>query len=440
MKKALCLFGLFIVASSYTFNANSNWAHWRGPHMNGSNPDATPPTKWDENTNIKWKVDLPGLGSSTPIVWENKIFVTTAVQTDRKKETTEAPPQQEGRRGRFGGGSPPSNFYQFKVMCYDINSGDEIWSKVAIEQVPHEGHHQTGTFASGSPTTDGEHLYVTFGSRGVFCFDLDGNPVWDRDFGDMRTRNSFGEGTSLTVHGDSLIVNWDHEEQSFIEVVNKNTGDTIWKKDRDERTTWATPVVFEYEGVEQLIVNGTTKVRSYNLKNGELIWECGGQTGNPIPTPIRYKDTVICTSGFRGEAMYAIPLSAKGDISNSETIVWTFNKNTPYVPTPVLYDGQLYFVKSNDAILTSVKAEDGSEVIESERLSIRGGVYSSIGAANDHIYIVSREGDTAVLKHGDDLEIVAENRLNQPIDASPVFIGNKLLLRGANTLFCIAEG
>ncbi len=444
MVKYLYLIVFSVITLNLSQAEGNNWAHWRGPYMNGSNPEAAPPINWDENTNILWKTDIPGKGSSTPIVWENKIFVTTAVKTEKVKEGVEAQPeepQEEGRRGRrrFGGGSPPTNYYEFKVVCLVLNSGKEIWSKTVNETVPHAGHHSTNTYASGSPVTDGEHLYVTFGSYGIYCMDLDGNIKWDKDFGDMNTRAGFGEGTSLTVHDNSLIVNWDHEDQSFVAVLNKNNGDVIWQKNRDERTTWATPVVFEYDGKKQLIQNGTTRVRSYNLENGDLIWECGGQTANPIPTPIRYQDNVLCTSGFRGEALYSIPLSAEGDITGTDHVSWSYNNDTPYVPSPVLYDDHLYFLKSRDAILTCVNVKDGSVVFGPERLNVRGDVYSSLGAANGYIFVTTREGETAVIKHGDSLEIIETNDLGQTIDASPVFIGEKLLLRGENTLFCIAE-
>lgn len=443
MKKALLSFGLLIAAVSITMA--ENWTHWRGPSMDGSSATAKPPIKWDANTNIAWKVPVPGAGSATPIVWENKVFVVSAVKTDKMKEVAAQPPQEQpqeegrGRRGGRGGGQAPTNYYEFKVMCFDLNTGNEIWSKIATELVPHAGHHPTNTYASGSPITDGERLYVTFGSMGIFCYDLDGNKLWEKDFGDMNTAGGFGEGTSLNVDGDNLIVVWDHQGDSFITNLNAKTGDEKWKMNRDESSTWGTPFITNYDGKTQIVTTGTNKVRSYDMESGDVIWECGGLTSNPIPTPFRYQDNVFCTSGYRGNAFLSIPLNAKGDITGSDKITWSYNQDTPYVPSPTLYQDQVYFLKSRDDILTSLNAKDGSVVYAQQRLNIRGGVYSSPGAANGHIYISSREGDTAVLKAGNTFEIVATNQLGEGIDASPVFIGNKLLLRGANNLYCIAE-
>jgi hypothetical protein len=268
---------------------------------------------------------------------------------------------------------------------------------------------------------------------------MDGNKKWDKDLGDMQTVAGFGEGTSLTVDGDNLIVVWDHQGDSFIMNLDTATGDEKWKVSRDEPTTWGTPFITEYDGKKQIVTTGTNKVRSYDITNGELIWECGGLTSNPIPSPFRYQDNVFLTSGYRGNAFLSIPLNAKGDITGSDKIAWSYNQDTPYVPSPTLYGDQVYFLKSRDTIITSLNAKDGSVVYSNERLDLRGGAYASLGAANGYIYVNSREGDTAVIKAGDKMEVVAVNKIGETLDASPVFVGNKLLLRGGNTLYCIAE-
>ncbi len=250
---------------------------------------------------------------------------------------------------------------------------------------------------------------------------------------------SFGEGTSPVLFADSLIVNWDHEGNSFIVCLDALSGDIRWKTERDERTTWATPLITEHEGVVQVIVNGADHVRSYDLATGKLIWQSNGLTANPIPSPIRFGNHVLCTSGFRGSAFHSIPLDARGDITGSDKIAWMYNQDTPYVSSPLLYDDRLYFLKSNDAILTSLNANDGSPVIEALRLPVRGNIYASpIGAAG-YVYISTREGETILLKHGDKLEILGVNTLDEEFDASPVVVGNQIFLRGEKYLYCIEE-
>lgn len=440
-----------------------NWHHWRGPNADGVSPSGNPPTTWDESTNIKWKSEIPGSGSSTPIVWQNRIYLTTAIQTEKigkplataapqsgQRGPASGPGQGRGPGGRPGGSGrggsgfgtsmiPPENLYQFVVLCLDRETGKVLWKTVATEQQPHEGHHGHHGFASASATTNGESLFVSFGSRGIFCLDFDGNVKWQRDLGDMRTRNGFGEGTSPAVHGDSLIINWDHEEASFITCLDTGTGKDKWKVERDEPTTWNTPLIIEHDGVTQVVVNGTVRTRSYDLANGRLIWECGGQATNPIPSPVSTGGIVYCMTGYRGYVLNAIPLDAKGDITDTNKIVWHRDAGTPYVASPLLYDGLLYFVKSRNGIITCVNAQSGEELYAEQRLEAVPEIYSSIGGAAGKVYVTSRDGATVVIQHGPELKILATNRLDEGVDASPVFVGNDLLLRGTNHLYCISK-
>lgn len=446
------IFAPRLLANDFYALSAHNWHQWRGPNANGASDSANPPVEWDESKNIKWKVEIPGKGSSTPIVWQDRVFVLTAIQTDRQIEgaagaaeqqtAQQEPPAERGRRGRrgrgrFGGGPPPTNFYQFVVICYDRQTGEQIWQQIAAEEVPHEAGHNTNTFASYSPTTDGENLYVSFGSRGIYCFDMDGNPQWNRNFGKMRTTAQFGEGSSPALHGDTLVVPWDHEGDSFIVALDAKTGKEKWKVDRDERTTWSTPLFVEYNDRTQVITNGANRVRSYDLATGELIWECGGQTGNPIPSPVRHDDLVVCMTGWRRSAIYAIPLNATGDITDSDAIAWHNTEAAPYVPSPVLYKGQLYFVKNRDGILSSREAKTGDELIGQTRLPGIRSLYASPVAAADRIYFTGRDGTSLVLKHGEKLDVLATNKLDEGIDASPALVGNELLLRGEKHLYCI---
>ncbi len=452
--KRLGLFVLLVCVTALSFASEwdtkklENWHQWRGPNADGVAPKGNPPTNWSETENIKWKADIPGIGCSTPIIWENQVFILSAEKTDRvderqqetSAEESDAEPPRRRRFRRFR--SPePTNYYNFNVTSYNRNTGDILWKKTATEVVPHEGHHQTSTFASASPITDGEYLYVSFGSRGIYCYDLQGNLQWEKDLGNMQTRNSFGEGASPTLYKDNLIVNWDHEEQSYIYNLDAKTGDIKWQKERDEVTTWATPLVVEHDGKSQVVVNGTNRSRSYDLDTGELIWQCGGQTDNPIPSPIRYDSFVICLSGFRGEALYAIPLTAKGDITGTDKIRYSYNNDTPYVPSALLYDKNLYFARGNTTILTCLNVETGKPVYGGTRLpDLTGTLYASPVGADGRIYFLTRDGKSLVIKHGPELQVLAWNELDDEFNASPAVAGNTMFLRGKNTLYCIEEG
>lgn len=431
--------------------AVDSWPQWRGPESNGVAPHADPPIKWDGKTNIKWKLPIAGQGKATPIVWGNRVFVLTAIKTDRKpeKKTTSdaAFPQQDerrrGRRGRGGrrrfGGRNPENVYQFNVVCVDRQAGKILWEKTANEMLPHEGTHSTGSFASASPVTDGRQLYVSFGSRGVYCYDFEGNQKWKRDLGKMNIVARFGEGVSPSLHGDTLMVNWDHQGDSFIVALDTRTGDTKWKRERDEGTSWATPLIVEYKSGVQVITNASGRVRSYDFTSGKTLWECGGQTRNVIPTPVTNGTHVFCMSGFRGNALYAIPLDASGDITGSEKISWHQGGPTPYVPSPLLYGGLLYFIKSNNAFLSCLKAEDGKALFENQRLPGLGRVYASPVGAAGRIYVVDLDGNCVVLKQGPKLEVIATNELGEPVDSSPALVGKQIFLRGRRHLYCIEK-
>ncbi|HEY1598978.1 MAG TPA: PQQ-binding-like beta-propeller repeat protein [Pirellulales bacterium] len=437
----LMLWSTTIQAEDMAAARLANWHQWRGPLANGTSPTANPPRTWDENSNVRWKVTLPGEGSSTPIIWNDKVFVLSAVMTDR---TIELPPEPEKPAAQEGTPMPrrakrPNNYFQFVVMCLDRSTGNVRWQDVAAEEVPHEGHHPDHGYASFSPTTDGQYLYVSFGSRGIFCYDLNGRQQWKRDLGDMQTYATFGEGTSPVIHDDSLIVNWDHQGESFLMVLDAHTGETRWKVDRESVTSWATPLVVEYEGRTQVIVNASSRTRSYDLKTGEIIWECGGQVAAAIPCPVTYEGLVYCMTGFRGSALYAIPLSAQGDITDTDKVAWHRHEATPYVPSPLLYGDLLYFTGSNSAILSCLDAKTGEPVFEKSRLQGLKNLYASPVGAAERVYITGRDGVTLVLKHGRTLEVLATNKLDDRIDASPAIVGTQLFLRGHGHMYCLEE-
>ncbi len=400
---------------------------------------------------MKWKVKLPGFGTSTPIIWGDRVFILTAVPGGKKVEakpsetpaaTPERPNPGEGRRspgGGFGRSEKPTEAYQFTVSCLDRKTGKTVWQKVAREEVPHEGHHKDHGFASASPVTDGKHLVAYFGSRGLYGFDFDGNLKWEKDFGDMQTKNSFGEGSSPVLFGNTVVVVWDHDGDDFIVALDKATGKELWRTPRKDDTGWSTPLVIENGGKPQVVVNATRKVRSYDLATGKQVWECAGQTANAIPSPVATTDTVYLTSGFRGSALFALRFDRTGDLTDTDAIRWSYNKNTPYVPSPLLVDDLLYLVTGNNPILSCFDAKSGKPHFEGERLEGVFGIYASPVAAKDRVYVVGREGTCLVLKQGPKLEILATNKLDDKTDASLALAGNELFVRGHQHLYCIAE-
>ena len=517
---------------------HGNWPTWRPTSGNGVAEHATPPVEWGDEKNIKWKAEIEGAGFSTPIIWEDKIFLLTAINVGEAPQAPVAQQQRQrpggggaaggpgarqrgqggqggqggqargqggfgptpeliaefdkdgdgelseeertalraelrSRRGgqggpggaqargpgarqrgqggqggpgggggrQRGGGGPAANLqpHQFKVIALDRNSGEVIWEKLAVEETPHEGHHPSHGYADASPITDGKHLWVSFGSRGIYCFDLDGNEIWKKDLGDMRTRVGFGEGASPALAGDNLVVLWDNEDQSYIVALDKLTGEQVWRQDRDERTSWTTPLIQEVDGKLQVIVAGTNATRSYDAVSGDLIWEASGLTSNVIPMPVVGNGNVYVTSGYQGNSVQAIKLSSKGDVSDTDNIIWKVRKSAPYVASPVLSDQRLYLTKSYDAFISCLDAETGEYHYQDQKLDALSGIYASPLAANGHLYVVGREGTTLVLKDSEGFEVVATNELDDKIDASPVAIGGDLFIRGHKYLYCISE-
>jgi outer membrane protein assembly factor BamB len=416
--------------------ALDNWHHWRGPLATGAAPKANPPLQWDAKRNIKWKAPLPGRGASTPIVWGDLVFVLTAVDTGRKAEAKDLPRPDARYEKRT---RPPDTYHQFVVLAFDRHTGKLRWRQVAAERVPHEGHHDTHSYAAGSPTTDGRYLYVSFGSFGVSCYDLAGKLQWQRDLGRMETRLGWGEASTPVVHGNTLLLNWDNEANSSLIALEARTGKTLWQVGRRELTSWATPLVVEHKGRAQVVMPGTNKVRSYDLATGKLVWERAGLTVNCIPSPVAYDGMAVCLSGYRGSACTAIRLDATGDVTGTDREVWTYDKGTPYVPSPLLVGHRLYFTAVNDPILTCLDVRTGKVLLDRKRLPRLDSLYASPVAAAGRIYFVGRDGTTVVIEQGEAVKVLAVNRLNDPIDASPALAGKQLFLRSARFLYCIED-
>lgn len=408
------------VAAQEPSRSPDQWAHWRGPTGNGVAINANPPLRWGERENVRWKVAIPGLGSGTPAVWDDRLFVVTAVPTRpgaRPNERTEL---------------------EFRLLCFDRDSGDLRWQRTATTATPHEGTHSTNGFASASPCTDGRHVYAHFGSRGLYCYTLDGEPVWKRDdFGRMSTRSEFGEGSSPTLFGDKILVPWDHEGPSALFALDKSTGQTVWKTSRDEPTCWATPLVVGDEGRWQVVMNGQNAARAYDLETGEELWRCGGQTTRPVASPVAADGLVFVGSGFRGSFLAAFRPDGRGDIEGTSSVVWTVHRDTPDIASPLLSGGRLYFYKGKSGLLTCLDAATGKPHYTARRVPGINSTYASPVAAGGHVFLTDRNGTTVVIRDSDRFEVVATNSVGETVDATPVAVGDRWFIRGEKHLFCL---
>lgn len=397
-----------------------NWPHWRGDQGNGVSLTAKPPTEWSSTKNVKWKVAIPGKSSGSPVVWEDKVFVVSGTPTES------------------GGGELPQ--LEFKLLCFDRATGKRVWEQTATIATPHQKTHQTNNFASASPCTDGQHVYAHFGSRGLYCYTMDGELVWKRDdLGRMQTRNGFGEGSSPTIAGSMIIVPWDHEGPSYIAALDKLTGKTIWKTPRDEPTCWATPLIVKHNGTKQIVMNGQNYARVYDLETGKELWRCGGQTDRPVASAVTQGDMVFIGSGYRGNFLGAFRLGGEGDIEGSKNVAWSVSRDTPDIASPVLSGGRIYFHKGKSGAISCFDAKSGKAHYKAERLPELRMIYASPVAAGGFVYFTGRSGTTIVIKDSDRYEVVATNSVGETVDATPAPVDNELFIRGERHLFCITN-
>ena len=429
--------GLPSLASNHPSNAEAtrSWPQWRGPLANGVAPQANPPLEWSEKRNVRWKIPLSGKGHSTPIVWGEHIFLTAAVPFGEPLK-----PVYDNAEGTHDN-VPVAQHHRFVVLAVNRKDGKILWSKTVREEFPHEGGHETGSLASNSPVTDGELLFAFFGSRGLYCFDLNGALKWQKDLGRMQTLHAHGEGSSPVVYGDTLILNWDHEKESYLYAFDKRTGKERWKVARDDKTSWSTPLVVEHEGKPQVVISATKRVRGYDLATGRLIWECAGLSRNVVSSPVAGNGMVFAANSYDWQALLAIRLAgAKGDITETDRVAWKLNRLTPYVSSPLLYDDTLYFIRHNQNILSRFEPATGTPRGEPLRLDgIRDFIFASPVGAAGRIYVAARDGTTVVLRHDRENKTLAVNRLEDSFSASPALVDRELYLRGERFLYCIAE-
>ncbi len=412
-----------------------SWPAWRGPLGNGSAPGATPPLRWSEESNVRWKTSIPGQGHSSPVVYGNRVFITTAIPFG-----DELPPVPDDAPGAHDN-APLTRRQHFAALCLDRTSGKILWQKNLRSVLPKASAHVSGTLASNSPVLDSELFIAPFGSNGLFALDHDGQLLWSVDLGQLQVKHGHGEGSSPLLHGDTLVVNCDHEGESFVAALDRLTGKELWRVAREEVTSWASPAVAVVGEHTQVIISGSLRTRAYDLKTGSLIWECGGLSNNVVASPVVGQGVAVVGSSYEKKSLMAIRLAeARGDVTGTDHVVWSRKRGTPYVPSPLLYGEWVYYLGHYQGVLSRVRAATGVEPSGPFRLEGMYEIYASpVGAAN-RVYIVDRDGATIVLSHGGDVpEVLAVNQLNERFSACPALVGPDLILRGERALYCLRE-
>ncbi|MBI1826279.1 MAG: PQQ-binding-like beta-propeller repeat protein [Planctomycetes bacterium] len=423
-----------------------NWPSFRGPNGSGLGT-GSPPTKWnvESGENIKWKVKVPGLGHSSPIVWGDRIFLTTAVSVAGEESL------QTGWLQGTGDSPKESGEWEWQVLALDKATGKTLWTQTATKGVPKFKRHIKATHANSTPATDGKHVVAFFGSEGLYCYDLDGKLLWKKDLGSMNVGPAgfpdmqWGAATSPIIHEDKVILQLDYQGSSSWAAFDINTGSELMRIDRGDDPTWTTPSIYQGKGGTQLVCNGYKKMAGYDLATGKELWQIHDGGDVPVPRPVIFGDIFFLTNGHGRSPIYAVKADASGDITpagedkTSAGLAWYKPVKGSYMPTPIVVDGVLY-VASDNGIYTGFDAKTGEQIVR-ERVPAGGNSTFSASpvAADGRIYTTSEDGQIDVLRAGKQYEVLASNRMGETCMATPAISDGLLIVRGKDHLFCIGK-
>ena len=433
-----------LLLSAFAVQAQ-NWPQFRGPSASGVVEGHTAAVKFDgaKSENTAWKTEIPGLGHSSPVVWGNKVFVTTAVNSGK----------DETRYGLFGDVAPVKDDpkHTWKVYALDKQTGRILWEQVAYEGVPKVKRHPKSTHSDSTPVTDGRYLVVLFGSHGLYAYNLNGKLLWKQDIGMLDSGwfydadYQWEHGSSPIIYRDLVIVQADIQKDSFIAAYNIKNGKLVWKTPREEISSWGTPTVYEGKGRAELITNGSKAIRGYDPLTGTELWRLTPNSEVTTPTPIAAHDLIFVTSGYAPiQPIYAIKPGSNGDITlkdgatSSNAIAWSKTRGGPYMPTPIVY-GDLLYTISNQGVVTAYKVDTGDRVYQ-ERVGGTGGAFTASPVASDgKLYFASEDGDIFVVKAGPTYELLSKNPVGEVMMATPAISDGLLIVRARNHVFAFGD-
>ena len=420
-----------------------DWPQFRGPSASGIGDGAKPPVHWDaaKGVNVAWTVEIPGLADSSPVVWGDQIFVTTAVSSD---------PKQTFRTGLYGDTDPvnDSSPHQWKVLAIDSKTGKILWEQTAHQGVPKTKRHPKSSQASPSPATDGKVVVAYFGSEGLYAYSTAGKLLWEKDVGLQNAGwffdpdSEWGAGSSPVIYKNMVILQCDRQKDSFIAAFDLKDGHELWRTSRAEIPSWGTPTVVQAKDHAELATNGSKAIRGYDANTGKQLWTLGPNSEVTCTTPVSSQGLIFVTAGYPPvQPIYAIKVGSSGDLTlkdgkeSSDAIAWSKQRGGVYLPSPIVLGEQLYTV-SNNGILTAYDAKAGTRVYQ-QRVGEGGSFVASPIAAAGKLYISSEDGDVYVVKAGPQYELLSKNPIGEPILATPAFAGDMLIVRGARHLFGI---
>lgn len=428
------------MAASHSLRAQSaNWGQWRGADGSGISAETNLPMEWSATKNVKWKTEIPGKGHSSPIVWGNRVFLTTSIEGPVIPGAEAVRHVHKGQEYLHPDSVGATNSYTMKLVCLDADTGKTLWQKTAYEGRVHDNRHRKNTYASATPVTDGKYVYFSFEAEGLYCYDFNGKQIWKSSLGKI-AKGGMGPGTSPVLYGDLVILQCDQEygEGSFIAAVNKANGKEVWRTPRTHRRSWATPLLVKTAARTELVTSGAESVIAYDPATGKELWRAPGVVSNPIPSPVTGHGMVFVTAGSQDKRAYAIRLGGSGNLANTPNIVWSYDKGTAYVPSPILYGDYLYLM-TDAGLLTGMEAKTG-KVLYQARLPVPAKFTASPVAFDGKILIMSEDGDSFILKAGQVPEVLQVNSLSEPIYASPAIANSRVYIRGEKHLYCIAGG
>ena len=416
--------------------AEDRWPGWRGDGQ-GVARHARLPLEWTASRNVAWKTEIPGRGHSSPIVWGNRLFLTTAIEGDVVPGAKAIEHVAEGQQFVHPEAIGADRRHTFKLLSLDVKDGRVLWERTAWEGTPVDSRHKKASFASPTAATDGERVYAYFGSEGLYAYDFEGTLVWKFDPGVVGTMG-VGVGTSPLLYRDLVILLCDEDngEKSYLVALDRRTGKEKWRVPRKIEVSWATPVVVPAAGRDELVTAGNQLVQAYDPETGRELWRMKGLESNAVTTPLVGDGVVIVSSGYPSKITIAVKPGGSGDVTDSSQVLWRYNKGSAYVPSPILYDGHVYLM-TDRGLLTCLDARTGEVRYEGARPPVPASFMASPVAVNGHLLLTSQDGDTFVVRAGPRFELVGTNPLGEPISASAAVAGGRLFIRGERHLFAI---